>query len=426
VTEDQKKQIGVFRFSVIHEFVGSTVLNFGEQQQLLKQKCTRKWTIPYSRRTRISRGTILSWVKRYKDSGGRLESLYPKDRSDKAKSRAIDEQTAQNLIALRKTMPAATVPALIEVMSKRRLITPGTQLKTTTVYRFLHAHQLMKPTPACMDRRKFEAEEPNDLWQSDVMHGPLVATRPRQKKTYLIAFIDDHSRLVPYARFYLSENLEAFLDAFEKALLKRGLPRKLYVDNGSAYRAKHLEHVCASLTIALVHAKPYRPQGKGKIERFFRRVRQQFLPTLKTPVNLDTLNEQFELWLRQDYHNKHHAAIRTTPAERFTARMQCIRSAPDNLSDHFRSIARRKVAKDRTVTLNGNLFEAPVALIGQRVDLLYHRNRPKKVEVRLAHKSYGYLHPVDLAVNCQVKRDKNNQAQITVAKDHGHKSGSIF
>jgi hypothetical protein len=258
------------------------------------------------------------------------------------------------------------------------------------------------------------------------MHGPLVAAEPRQKKSYLIAFIDDHSRLVPYAKFYLSENLDAFLDAFEKALLKRGLPRKLYVDNGSAYRAKHLEHVCASLAIALVHAKPYRPQGKGKIERFFRRVRQQFLPTLKTPVNLDTLNEQFELWLRQDYHNKHHAAIRTTPAERFTARMQCIRSAPDNLSDHFRSIARRKVARDRTVTLNGNLFEAPVALIGQRVDLLYHRNRPKKVEVRLAHKSYGYLHPVDLAVNCRVKRDKNNQAQLTVANGHGNKSGGIF
>jgi transposase InsO family protein len=426
MTEDQKKQIGVFRFSVIHEFVGSTALEFGEQQRLLEQKCARKWVIPYSLRTRISRGTILAWVKRYKDSGGKLESLYPKNRSDKAKSRAIDKQTAQNLIALRNTMPGATVPVLIEVMSKRRLISPGTQLKTTTVYRFLHAQQLMNPAPACEDRRKFEAELPNDLWQSDVMHGPLVTAQPRQKKTYLIAFIDDHSRLVPCAKFYLSENLEAFLDAFEKALLKRGLPRKLYVDNGSAYRAKHLEHVCASLAIALVHAKPYQPQGKGKIERFFRRVRQQFLPTITLPISLDMLNEQFELWLRQNYHSKRHSAIGTTPAERFTAQMQCIRCAPDNLSDHFRSIARRKVAKDRTVTLNGNLFEAPVVLIGQRVDLLYHRDRPKKVEVRLGHKSYGYLHPVDLAVNCRVKRDKNNRAQITVAKDHGHKSGKIF
>ena len=381
MTEDQKKQVAVFRFGVIHEFVGSAQLNYGEQQRLLDEKCARKYNIPCSPRTRISRGAILNWVKRYKDSGGKLESLYPADRNDKKKSRAIDEQTADNLIAVRKSMPAATVPALIATMNKRRLITPGTHLKTTTVYRFLHNQQLMKPAVACVDRRKFEAELPNDLWQSDVMHGPLVAAEPRQKKSYLIAFIDDHSRLVPYARFYLSEKLESFLDAFEKALLKRGLPRKLYVDNGSAYRSKHLEHICASLGIALVHAKPYQPAGKGKIERFNRRVRQQFLPTVKSGVCLDALNEQFELWLRQQYHGTIHSAIGTTPAERFAAQMQCIRAAPDNLSDHFRCIARRRVAKDRTITLNGQLFEAPVALIGQRVDLLYHPDRPQKVEV---------------------------------------------
>jgi transposase InsO family protein len=426
MTEEEKKQIAVFRFSVIHEFVGSTKLDYGEKQHLLAQKCARKWQIPGSDRTRISRTAILSWVKRYKDGGCRLESLYPKDRHDKQKSRAIDERTGANLIALRKSMPAVPVPALIKVMAQRRLISAGTRLAPSTVYRFLHNHQLMKPSPGCCDRRKFEAELPNDLWQSDVMHGPLVTAVPRKKKAYLIAFIDDHSRLVPYAQFYLSENLAAFLDAFEKALLKRGLPRKLYTDNGSAFRSKHLEHTTASLGIALVHARPYLPQGKGKIERFFRRIRQQFLPGVASEVGLADLNQQLERWLREDYHNKRHTAIGTTPAQRFSAKMECIRPAPDNLSDHFRCIARRKVARDRTVTLNGRLFEAPVPLIGQRVDLLYHQNRPEKVEVRLGPKSYGYLQPVDLAVNCRVKRDKNNQAQIAAAKDTGHQSGRIF
>lgn len=426
MSEDKKNQIAVFRFSVIHEFVGSTQLEFGEQQRLLEQKCARKWAIPFSTRTRISRAAILSWVKRYKQSGGRLESLYPKEREDKKKSRAIDEITAENLVALKKSMPKATVPMLIRAMRGRGLVSAGTKLKTTTVYRFLHDQQLMKLIPANEDRRKFEAELPNDLWQSDVMHGPMVAAAPRQKKSYLIAFIDDHSRLVPYARFYLSERLEAFLDAFEKAMLRRGLPRKLYVDNGSAYRSHHLEHVCASLGIALVHARPYKPQGKGKIERFYRRVRQQFLPSLTWPLSLDALNEKLEDWLRCDYHSKTHGGIGTTPAERFAAHMQCIRPAPDNLSDHFRCVARRKVAKDRTVILNGHLFEAPVCLIGQRVDLLYHADRPTRVEARLAHKSYGYLHPVDLAINCRVKRDKNHQTQIDTENDHGHKSGGVF
>jgi putative transposase len=423
--EDRKKQIAVFRFGVIHEFVGGAVLDYGEQERLLGEKCARKWQIPYSNRTRVSRGAILSWIKQYKESGGRLESLYPKDREDREKSRAIDERTAENLISLRKSMPRATVPALIKVMERRRLVSPGTRLKATTVYRFLHSHNLMKPPAGHPDRRKFEAELPNDMWQSDVMHGPLVAAEPRQKKSYLIAFLDDHSRLVPYARFYLSEKLEDFLDSFEKALLKRGLPRKLYVDNGAAYRSRHLEHITASLGIALVHAKPYQPQGKGKIERFYRRVRQQFLPTLPSTLSLNDLNERFDAWLKQEYHGSRHSAIGQTPMQRFTSRMECIRPAPDNLSDHFRGVARRRVAKDRTVTLNGRLFEAPVVLIGQRVDLLYHPDRPLKVEVMLSGKSYGYLQPVDLAVNCRVKRDKNNHTQIA-ADGCGNKSGEIF
>jgi transposase InsO family protein len=383
----------------------------------LEDKCARRWTIPFSDRSRISRGAILRWIKLYKDSGGQLESLYPQDRSDKGKTRAIDKETGLNLIHLRQKMPGATVPVLIHTMKERGLLSPGKDLKPATVYRFLHAENLMNPPLGQLqDRRKFEAELPNDIWQSDVMHGPMVTVGERRRKSYLIAFIDDHSRLVPYARFYLSERLASFLDAFEKALLKRGLPRKLYVDNGAAYRSKHLEHITASLGIALIHSSPYKPQGRGKIERWFRTVRGQFLTEVEH-LSLDELNAAFDLWLRQVYHQRTHSATDKTPLERFTSRMECLRAAPENLKDHFRTIARRTVAKDRTVTLDGYLFEAPVKLIGQRVDLLYHKNNPKRVEVRWQQKSYGYLQPVDLKVNCWVKRDKNNKAQISSNTD---------
>lgn len=425
MTENEKQQIAVFRFGVIHEFVSSAKLNRGEQQRLLQEKCDRKWVIPSSDRTRLSRNTILSWVKKYKESGGKLESLYPQDRSDNGKSRAIDEETGLNLLHLRQEMPDVTVPVLIRRMYERGLVPVGKELKPATVYRFLHSRNLMKPaTDKPMDRRKFEAELPNDLWQSDVMHGPMVDVGGKKRKSYLIGFIDDHSRLVPYARFYLSENLASFLDAFEKALLKRGLPRKLYVDNGAAYRSRHLEHITASLGIALIHAKPYQPQGKGKIERFFRTVRGQFLAEAGQ-LSLEGINASFDLWLRQIYHQKKHSSTGKTPADRFVSRMECLRAAPENLKDHFRLIARWKVAKDRTVTLDGNLFEAPVGLIGQRVDLLYHKDSPKKVEVRWQQKSYGYLTPVDLHVNCRVKRDKNNRPQLSSDRAVA-KSGQIW
>ncbi len=425
MTENEKQRVAIFRFSVIHEFVGGAVLSRTERKQLLKDKCARKWDIPFSDRTRISRSAILRWIRLYNESGGHLESLNPKDRSDNGRSRAIDEETGLNLIHLRREMPDATVPVLIRIMNERGLSAPGKDPKSTTVYRFLHNQNLMKPPEGQnQDRRKFEAELPNDIWQSDVMHGPMVTVGERKRKSYLIAFIDDHSRLIPYARFYLSEKLASFSDAFEKALLKRGLPRKLYVDNGAAYRSKHLEHITASLGIALIHARPYKPEGKGKIERFFRTVRMQFLTEVDR-MSLDELNGAFDLWIRQVYHQRVHSGTGKKPLDRFTSRMECLRASPEDLKNHFRTIARRRVAKDRTLTLDGNLFEAPVKLIGQRVDLLYHRDSPKRVEVRWQQKSYGYLTSVDLNVNCRVKRDKNNQAQIS-SERHKPTGGKVW
>jgi len=262
-----------------------------------------------------------------------------------------------------------------------------------------------------VDRRKFEAELPNDLWQSDVMHGPRVDVNGKMRKSYLIAVIDDHSRLIVHGQFYLSEALVSYLDAFENALAKRGLPRKLYVDNGAAFRSRHLEYISASLAIALIHSKPYQPQGRGKIERFFRTVRGQFLSDFKGQT-LNELNDAFESWLSNIYHQRKHSSTKQTPLGRFAANLQCLRAAPDNLHDYFRKVARRKVNKDRSITLNGRLYEAPVALITKRVELLYHDSQPEQIEVKYQNKSFGNLVPVKLNVNCRIKRDKNNNPQI--------------
>jgi transposase InsO family protein len=339
----------------------------------------------------------------------------------------MDEETALALVRLRKEMPKATVPMLIETMRKRRLASPGVTLNRSTVYRFLHHQNLMNPKKANPpDRRKFEVELPNDLWQSDVMHGPGVDVDGRMRKSYLLAFLDDHSRLVPHAQFYLSEGLSCYLDAFQQALLKRGLPRKLYLDNGPAFRSKHLEHVAASLGIALIHSSPYKPQGRGKIERFFRTVRMQFLPGFKGKT-LEELNESFDLWLNDIYHQRKHSATAKSPFERFTAHMECIRSAPRELKDYFRKHARRRVAKDRTITLNGKLYEAPVPLIGKQVLLLFHDNQPARVEVLHKQQSYGFLTPLDLHINARVKRDKNRGTDLQMAeKPSPYQGGSLW
>jgi len=412
MTEELQKQVAVFRFGIIHDLVGGTRLEHGEREELLREKCDRKWVIPGSHRTRLSRGTILRWVKLYTDSGSKLESLYPKRRTDRGQGRVLDEDTCQALIALRHQLPKLPVPELVKTMNERRLVTSGTTLNLTTVYRLLHNHNLMaKEQPAATDRRKFEAQLPNDLWQSDVMHGPHLLQGGKLRKSYLIAFIDDHSRIIPHGQFYHSEALLPFLDAFAAALRKRGLPVKLYVDNGSAFRSRHLEYTCASLGISLIHARPYMPQGKGKIERFFKSVRTRFLPAFKG-TTLPEINEAFAQWLEHEYNGRVHSSTGQTPFDRFTRQMHCLRVAPDNLMDHFRTTVRRRVNKDRSVIVNRRLYEAPVALIGKRVEILYHEDAPELVEIRCQGDSYGLLRQVDLHVNSRVKRDKNGQVEL--------------
>jgi hypothetical protein len=172
MTEDEKMQVAVFRFGVISDFVIGCQMSRAEKRRLIHDKCARKWQIPFSEKTRLSRGTISRWCRLYKDSNGDLKSLQPKDRCDQGKSRAMDEETCLSLIELKLETPALTVPQLIEQINR---ISPDIVLNNSTVYRFLHQQDLIhlqvkKP----VDRRKFEAELPNDLWQSDVMHGPKV------------------------------------------------------------------------------------------------------------------------------------------------------------------------------------------------------------------------------------------------------------
>lgn len=413
MNHEQREEIARFRFGVISDLVGGVRLDPGEAAGIIRQKSHQRYNIPYSDRTRISESTIRRWVRQYDNGGRKLTALYPGLRSDLGKSRRVDEETVAALIRLKKEKSKVPVNRLLEEMKEKRWISPGTTLYPSTAYRILKEHGLTgRPEQTRVDRRRYEAEFPNDIWQADVMHGPAVEVDGKLRKSYLIAVLDDHSRLLPHAEFHLSEKLLSWLDVFRQALLSRGMPRKLYVDNGAAYRTKHLERICASLGIALVHTPPYTPQGRGKIERLFRSVRSRFLPYF-LGGSLTDLNIAFDHWVREDYHQRVHSSTGETPFERFARHLEMIRTAPTDLEDHFRKEARRRVAKDRTVSLDGRLYEAPTKLIGEYIRLLYHPDRPEQVEIIHANQSQGLLVPVDLKVNCRVKRKRDKDQLIT-------------
>ena len=403
--EKQREEVALFRFGVISDLVCSRLAP-GEMAERIREKSRQRWLIPSSGRTRIAESTIRRWVSLYLGSNRQLASLFPHERSDRGRSRRVDAETILSLVKLRKELPGLPVIKLLEEMEKRRLSPPGMAISLTTAYRILQQEGLFgKERAAKIDRRRYEAQYPNDIWQSDVMHGPRVEVENGHRKAYLIGFLDDHSRLLPHAEFYLSEQLDSWLDAFRKALLTRGVPRKLYVDNGAAFRSRHLERICASLGIALVHTPPYTPQGRGKIERLFRTVRAQFLPHFLGGT-LAELNIALDLWIREDYHQRCHSSTGQAPFNRFAEHVELIRAAPADLEDYFRKEVRRRVTKDRTVSIDGRLFEAPTRFIGEQLSLLYHEHKPARVEIMHKGRSHGLLVPLDLTVNAAVQRDK--------------------
>ena len=406
MTETEREDVALFRFGVISDLVGATRLDHGERGRKIKQKAAARWNIPHSQRTRICDNTIRRWVAIYEKSGRQLDSLKPAPRSDIGRTRQVDEDTVLSLVRLRKVKPLLPVAQLIEEMEKKGLVSPGYTLRLSTAYRVLKNAGLSgRPGSDPIDRRRFEAEFPNDIWQADVMHGPQVVVDGKKRKSYLIAFLDDHSRLITQGRFTLSENLASFLAVFREALTCRGLPRKLYVDNGSAFRSRHLEKVCACLGIAITHTPPYTPQGRGKVERFFRTVRSQLLSTFAGQT-LEDLNLALETWIRQEYHRRPHSSTGQSPLQRFANHLELIRKPPLDLDDHFRKEVRRRVNKDRSVSIDGRSFEAPTRLIGEQVSLLFHEETPHRVEIVLRGEPQGFLVSLDPHINAKVGREQ--------------------
>ena len=434
--QETRRAIALFRFGVISPLVSRKGLSRGEQEAHLREIVAARWEMPGSTRSTIARATVLRWLAIYQRSGERLESLEPQPRKDRNTSRALDQELQASLIRLRQANPGVSLPVFVKIARSVGIVEPEHTPSKDSLYRLFKRAGIEKDTRLPEDRRRFETELSNDLWQSDCMHGPKVVHDGKLRKAYLFAVIDDHSRLITNARFYLAEDLDSYRDCLIGAFQKRGLPRRLYVDNGAAFRSNALKYACAKLGVALLHSRPYVPQGRGKIERFFRSVRMQFIPLLPNELTLEILNERLTHWIDDDYHERKHSSTGQTPLERYLAQVHLLRAAPPDLRDYFRIPARRKVDKDRTVTLEGHVYEAPLGLMGQTISLLYHQDDLSRVEVISGDQSLGFLSPLNQAVNSRIKRDSSLKTTIVEAPPPpaapsgsppaSYRSGSLF
>ena len=334
--------------------------------------------------------------------------------------RHLPQPVVDLLVHLKDEHADWTVPMVIAEARKQGDIGLELLLPLSSVHRILQRAGVMKKKPddpTSLDRRRFRYEKAGELWMSDVMHGPSVFVDGRRKqKTYLIGLIDDATRIVPFAAFALSENVASLLPVLQQAVLRRGIPKRLFVDNGSAFRSTHLSIVCARLGITLIHARPYQPQGKGKQERWFRTVRMQLLPLLGEAdlASLDALNRRLWTWVEAEYHHAPHRGLDgQSPFEAWAMRSdEVVLPGPElDLREMFLFEQKRRAARDRTVSLHGVVYEVDAALVGETVTLRFDPLRPgAPVDVWHGGKKVQTARTLDAYANCFVRR--NHETKI--------------
>ena len=409
--------VALFRYAVLGPLLSRTDLQRGELRAILRELASRPYDIPGSRNSHLSEKTIEAWFYAWRRGG--IEALTPKARADRGQSKIAPEVQAAILAAKREN-PRRSIRAIRRLLERRGTVAKDA-LSRSAIHRLLQAHGLSRPSGSAsepQERRAYVTAHAGEIWYGDVMHGPPVPMGGRRRKAYLVSLMDDASRLIAHSAFCPGETALDIEAVLKQAVLKRGLPVKLVIDNGPAYRAKTLQGICARLGIHLVYCRPYAPEGKGKLERWHRTFRDQFLSELDTARlrDLSDLNARLWAWLERVYHcTPHHGLEGQTPLQRYQQdlpRVRTLGTLAARLDELFYHRLTRKVRKDGTVSYQGARFEVPYELSGRSVCLVLdpHTRQVLGVEDADGH-ALGAATPLDALANVHRRRRQPQSSQ---------------
>lgn len=412
---ETREQIALIRYKLISPVLAEP----GRvQNEYFRTQAAKRHEFPRYGNRKVKVSTLKSWLKAYRKSG--FEGLKPKIRSDKGRPRKATPQLMDAIRVQCKAYPYITVKRLHEMLRQKGQI-GDPPIHYNTLLRIVKEEQLLIFGDKRRDERtSFETDHVNCLWMGDFMHGPLVTLNRKTHKAILCAIIDDHSRMIVGHAFAPTETVLSLTLVLKDAFLAFGFPERLYVDNGASFTSDFLAKTCALSSISLIHSKPFDSPSRGKIERFFRTVRDRFLSSLTEKLTLEELNAAFAAWLHDDYHHKLHTGIDERPIDRYhrsAGHTNITRPTKAELDEIFLVRHERVVNNDATISFKGNIFEVPTAYIRQRVDVRH----PVDADQEL------YLYDKDIRV-CRLKfvdkrqnarTFKPHQAQTTISYAKG-------
>ena len=402
--EKDRENIALFRYGLIAPLLNGQV---NSRKDYLAEISSQVHQVPYWGPKEYTPKAIEEWLRIYRKEG--FDGLKPKLRSDKGKSRSIPPELQESILELRREKRDLPVSLFYELLTHKAVIRK-TDFSYATVYRLLKRHDLAgKQQRSEPKRKRLAYETVNILWQADGTQGPYLKVKGKKRPTFLLAFLDDCSRVVPAARFSFTEKTEDLMKVLEEALLRRGIPKMIYADNAKIYRSDQFHLACASLGITLLHTRPYDAPAKGKIEKFMGTMKMRLFPLLREKEirDIDELNALFWEWLERDYHRRVHSALNMTPLDKYLSQMSQVKMVedPQSLKVLFLKREQRKVRHDGTISLHNTLFEVPPVFIGQKIELRYDEEL-KQVYVFAEGKKIADARPVNLADNARVKRER--------------------
>lgn len=361
--------------------------------------------------------TISTWLYRFKKHG--ITTLDNKTRSDKNSYRKVQvnelAEAISDIIPGLSKNKVGTIPKMTlyrQLMQKNYF--QRSQLSQTSFYRMVRENDLLNFEQTKKLRHSFCMQFANELWQADTMYGPSIKQPDGSwKKTFLIAFIDDASRVITHGEFFYNDNTENMVDAFRTALFKRGKPDRLYFDNGSNYKSKEILQACLRLDILLSHAPVRDGAAKGKIERFFRGFRDRFLVQHLEFKSLDELNDKTHQWIENDYNNQKHSSIQMKPIDRFALDHSRINFLTDDeyTAEVFFIEESRKVSKTNLFSINSQKWECPVDLRDKQIQVRFDRNNKQRFIVYFNDNRMGEASPVNLVYNANLRKTNNGEHQ---------------
>jgi putative transposase len=417
--DNVRKSIGLKKFSIISPVLNGQVKS---NKEYFRETAAEPVDMPFYGMRKYSVKTLESWLYEYNRSG--IDGLIRSYRNDKGKSRKISDKLGEKIAEYRKAKPKLSVAMLYEKLISEGFIDP-LNVSRPTLYRYIEDLSLTGKLDSSNDKPeilRFSHEHVGDLWQGDLLYGPIITVGRKRLQTYLHLFLDDCSRYPVYTQFYFTQNFESLRHCFKEAVLRRGIPKLVYTDNAKIYRSQQFGYICASLGCTLVHSQPFDPKGRGKVERMFRTVRLRFLSALEQEdlKDLETLNRKYFKWLEEDYLKKVHGSLNgKTPHDVLVSQASKLRlvSDVDCIPESFLLRITRKVQNDATFPVFNVLYETDMKFSGRRIEIRYEpewlSDINRKLPVYLEGKKVGEAKVVRFHDNAHAKRKLKNKSNKT-------------